>query len=1246
MSQHGLNRLQRLCLTFLALSLLVVPGVHAHRPSQREPLLPLGQIAGWVSPTVDVAQLLAEDETNRGRDDIPYRIGHAMDTDLSPGNSGTWEDLGDGSRVWRLQVSSSGALWTVLGFDVFRPAPGGELWVYDPESRDVHGPFGHADIRRHGELWFPPIAGDTLVVEFHWPAELAGVEPDLHLGTVSHGYKPFGVIGRDLDGPEAVDDSGPCNIDLACPLGDAWQDEKRGAVILLSGGSGFCSGSLINTTAGDCRTYLLTAAHCGAGASTTIGFNFEKPACGAGTSPSATNQTLSGATVLGNFSSSDFSLLEMDNAPPEEYGAYFNGWSRETVAATESFGIHHPSGDVKKISHNLDPLVDGSNWGPNHWRVTEWEEGTTEGGSSGSPMFDQNHRIVGQLHGGTASCSSITWDEYGKIDASWTGGGTPSSRLQDWLDPEGTGATTVDGVDHSTCMFQPAGTVAFVEGLYSCSDVMTLSLRDDSLQGAPSQGVTLHSDSETAPETVTLLPMEPDSGRFLGTVPLTDAPPAAADGRLSVVHGDAVTVEYVDADDGEGGTNILRQDVRTVDCQPPAITNVASSGVTGFRASVTWDTDEPADSSVSYGLTPGSFTTATAAGLLTGHDLTLLGLQECSVYLYSVASTDQAGNTASDDNLGGFYTFETGKNTRPQIPSADTPVAIPDNDPAGAGSTISVADDKVVEDVDILLNITHTYDGDLRISLITPTGDSILLSNRRGSSGNNFINTTFDDEAAAPIASGAAPFTGLFQPDEPLAAADGLSALGDWRLEVVDQAGLDVGSIESWTLMLTFATQECGPHATFLSHGLEADACVTGGGGGNGLWEAGEQVAFSLTLENDGVDPLTGVTAQVTPLTAGVTMLDDTADVGSVGTGSPGSTLGPHLIAQLSDSLSCGDEVLFDVSLDTNEGSWSGTFSQTVGQPLPSLGGSFSEDFEAGTIPAGWNVVDGSGDGQTWFADGVGDPAGCGSDDPAPPMGGTWAAVDSDCAGNGTGLSEELISPPLDLTVYSNVTLEFDHWFRRAQGHQVEVAQVDVRSSLTGGLWANVALWSNASTANSAHESIDVSAQAAGTADFQVRWFYHDAKGEWYWFVDNVLISYSFPGSCDMTLCAPPVGGSPPPVPDGSGIGQPMRVTGHTLDGNQIILEWDDRCSPASTKILYGPLDQVATYGIAGAACAIANPEVWGSVPAGDLWFVLVGEDGLGLESSWGQASGGERGGLAASGTCGSSAKDLAGSCP
>jgi len=58
------------------------------------------------------------------------------------------------------------------------------------------------------------------------------------------------------------------------------------------------------------------------------------------------------------------------------------------------------------------------------------------------------------------------------------------------------------------------------------------------------------------------------------------------------------------------------------------------------------------------------------------------------------------------------------------------------------------------------------------------------------------------------------------------------------------------------------------------------------------------------------------------------------------------------------------------------------------------------------------------------------------------------------------------------------------------------------------------------------------------------------------------------------------------------------------------------------------------------------NPQTWDTVPAGDLWFVLVGGDGANVESSWGQSSSGERSGLSHSGTCGSVTKDITASCP
>jgi hypothetical protein len=404
--------------------------------------------ARWVAPPVDVEQLMEEDIARRDMD-VPFRVGFPMKADLAPGRFGEVETLDDGRRLWTARVHSQDALWIALGFGTFRVQPGVELTVRAPGADTVLGPFTHRDVRSHGQLWMPPVEGETVDVEVSWPSDMKS-QPNLHLGTVSHGYRPWGGLGEPDD---PAPDAGACNIDVNCPLGDNWQDEKRGVVNLLSGGSGYCTGSLIATTARDCQDYVLTAAHCVSGASkaasTVFQFNFERPECGSGVAP--TDETVSGSALVATYGPSDMTLLEMDTTPPEEYAAYYNGWSRSTTAATESWAIHHPNNDEKKISFNEDPLIDGQNWGPDHWRVTEWEEGTTEPGSSGSPLFDQNSRIVGQLHGGTASCSSITYDEYGKVDVSWDGGGTPSSRLSDWLDPGGTGAVVEDGLDWQTC---------------------------------------------------------------------------------------------------------------------------------------------------------------------------------------------------------------------------------------------------------------------------------------------------------------------------------------------------------------------------------------------------------------------------------------------------------------------------------------------------------------------------------------------------------------------------------------------------------------------------------------------------------------------------------------------------------------------------------------------------------------------------------------------------------------------------
>jgi subtilisin-like proprotein convertase family protein len=786
-----------------------------------------------------------------------------------------------------------------------------------------------------------------------------------------------------------------------------------------------------------------------------------------------------------------------------------------------------------------------------------------------------------------------------------------------------------------------AGSVVFERDVYSCSDSLVITLRDDNIPfDPPTIGVYLSSTTETLPEAVTLTRIEPGLSRYRATFPTTSAPPLHGEGALSLSHDDVLYVDYTDFNDGAGGLGVPVQDTASADCLPPVISAVQAGEVTGDSARITWETGEPADSAVTYGLNPPGSTTETDGALVTSHDLRLTGLEECSVHVYSVASADAWGNGAADNDSGAYYRFETARHVNPAFNSTDTPRPIQDF--ITFDSVISVQESGVVGDVDVIVDIVHMFIGDVTLRLIPPTGPAITLVERRGGDGQNFENTVFDDEAAISIVEGSPPYAGSFRPETPLGSADGIDSLGDWTLRVSDGGLAYTGTLDGWTLSLNFPGQPCGSHATFGSHTLEGDDCPSGGSGsGNGFWDAGEVVEFDVLVDNDGMGPLTGVSAEVTPLSPGVVMLDWQASYPDLQEGVSSGSLAPHFAAKLPPELVCGEPLSFAVTIHANEGSWSGgTVEQGAGEAIPAGGVALFEDFETG-LPGTWSVVDGSGDAWTWFVDSGSDPAGCNNVDPAFPIAGNWMAVDSDCTGPGVPMDEELISPPIDLGSALTASVEFDHYFNSGGG---ELAEVSVRSSLTGGDWVTVAGWGGTDTDNPEHAVVDISAQAAGASDVQIRWHYHNANFDWYWYVDNVSVVFTETSGCDMVVCsAAPT--APPPIPDGTGEGDPVGVD--KLGGSQLLVSWDDRCSPAAAKILYGPLGGVATHDLFGAECGIAQPHVWSPPLAGDLWFVVVSEDGAGAEGSWGLASpANERNGLTGSGTCGSTSKDVSGICP
>jgi subtilisin-like proprotein convertase family protein len=255
-------------------------------------------------------------------------------------------------------------------------------------------------------------------------------------------------------------------------------------------------------------------------------------------------------------------------------------------------------------------------------------------------------------------------------------------------------------------------------------------------------------------------------------------------------------------------------------CHPLIISDIEINTVGNVSARVGWSTNVPATSRVRYGTsTPDQI--VDGDGTTTLHSVEIPDLDPCTDYVFAVESTSPGCYVATDDNGGQLFAFTTTAGTPMDMDATDTPLSIPDDNPTGATSTISVDSPYDVLDVDVLLDVTHTYDGDLSIQLIGPDGTTVMLSNRHGGSGQNYISTLFDDEATMSISQGSPPFTGSFQPDQPLATFDGLPAAGDWSLRVEDHAGWDTGTLDSWQLRLEL-NQPC---TDVFADGFESGDC-------------------------------------------------------------------------------------------------------------------------------------------------------------------------------------------------------------------------------------------------------------------------------------------------------------------------------------------------------------------------------------------------------------------------------------
>lgn len=795
----------------LSLALLASVVAFAQRPGSAiaHTAIPLSDIERIVLPELDNKALeQAELERRQAQPNTAPQFATAIPLELTPFTHGNWEILPNGNALWRLRIYSKGAYSLNLGFSQYRMPAGASLLLYSPDGKKILGPFTPSDNEAHEQLWTPLLESDEVVLEVQIPIDKKA-DLKLQLKTVNHDFMNFSALT-----------AGACHLDVVCSAANGWGivDQYREAIQSVAAygfeGTAFCTGFLVNNTQNNCKPYFITANHCGVNAdnapSVVVFWNYENSTCRDMRPPAGGNlgdgnmdTYNTGAIFRAAYAITDVTLLELDDPIADTAAYVFAGWNiskdlpEDTVAL-----VHHPGGEEKRISFSFQGVYPGA-WGSgtdsvpdgDYLIVPKYDIGASEAGSSGAPLFNSDQQVIGQLRGGSANCNVDGYDAFGWIRKSWTGGGTPTTSLQPWLDPANSGIEQITWKPQATCGFDLTLQNPIQEICAPGTATYTIAISDTfsapvqlSITGLPAPATGTFSQNPAMPGSTVTLTIENTGTLAAGKYPL-----------------------FVAATDGTNPTfNVLSLLVSTgvapvVTLQVPA--NNATR--TSIYPMFSWASSATAMYQIQVATDSLFNSLVFEQDSVTELSLPNIRLEPTTTYYWRV----RAANTCGQGDWSPTARFTTADIICKTVTPTDIPIEISDLVESTITSDAEVKLAGSIVDVRVNdLDITHSWVGDLQVSLTTPSGTSVRLFDRPGVPADQFgcdgsdVNVSFSDSAPETAeklentCTEQPAIQGAYRPLDPFALLAGESATGTWTLTVQDFQPEDGGVLNSWNL--------------------------------------------------------------------------------------------------------------------------------------------------------------------------------------------------------------------------------------------------------------------------------------------------------------------------------------------------------------------------------------------------------------------------------------------------------------